>query len=282
MIPGGAFLMGSPESEVGRDVDEGPRRLVLVDSFWMSVHEVTYDEYAVFRFPALDSDSSDSRTDMFSVDAVARPSPPYEDPAHGMGNHGFPAAGMTQWGALHYAKWLSDKTGQFFRLPTEAEWEYACRAGSESAYSFGDDVEDLGRYAWFYENSDEVFQPVATREPNPWGLHDMHGNVAEWTLDQYQADFLANLQDSTRSPWARPTSLHPRAVPGGAFDDDADALRCADRLRSNMNWKRRDPQIPKSYWWNTDSPFVGFRLVRPVRPPGVDEQQEFWRLVLGE
>ena len=282
MIPGGAFRMGSPEVEVGRDDDEGPQRLVLVDSFWMSVHEVTYDEYAVFRYPALDADSSGGETGNYSPDAVARPSPPYEDPAHGMGNHGFPAAGMTQWGALHYAKWLSDKTGEFFRLPTEAEWEYACRAGSDAAYFHGEDVEQLGLYGWYYENSDEVFQPVGTREPNAFGLYDMHGNVAEWTLDQYQVDMLANLPDSIRGPWVRPTSLHPRTVRGGAYDDDADALRCAARLRSNMNWKRRDPQIPKSYWWNTDSPFVGFRLVRPVSPPGPDEQEEFWRLVLGE
>jgi formylglycine-generating enzyme required for sulfatase activity len=199
-----------------------------------------------------------------------------------MGNQGFPAAGMTQWAALQYAKWLSDKTGLFYRLPSEAEWEYACRAGSSTAYPFGDLPSDLGEYAWHYGNSDEVFQQVGLKLPNAWGLYDMHGNVAEWMLDQYQADLLVSLSDSSHGPWSQPTSLHPRTVRGGAYDDDPDALRCAARLRSNMNWKRRDPQIPKSYWWNTDSPFVGFRLVRPVNPPSAEEQQEFWRLVLGE
>ncbi len=282
LIPGGEFVMGSPKHEPGRDDDEGPRRLVSVDSFWMSTHEVTYDEFAVFRFPALDSDSAGGESDEYSADAVARPSPPYEDPAHGMGNHGFPAAGMTQWAALHYARWLSDKTGEFYRLPSEAEWEYACRAGTDTAFSFGEGSDDLDHHAWFYGNSDEVFQKVGTKDPNAWGLYDMHGNVAEWMLDEYQADFLAILPDSSHSPWERPTRLHPRTVRGGAYDDDPEALRCAARLRSNMNWKRRDPQIPKSYWWNTDSPFVGFRLVRPVRPPLPEEQEEFWRLVLGE
>lgn len=282
LIAGGSFLMGSPDDEHGRHTDEGPRRYVYVDSFWMATHEVTYNEFVVFRLPALDSDSSAGATGSFNADAVARPSPPYEDPAHGMGNHGFPATGMTQWGALHYAKWLSDKTGHFYRLPTEAEWEYACRAGSDRAYSFGADTTRLDEFAWHYGNSDEVFHRVGEKTPNAWGLYDMHGNVAEWTLDQYAADMMSGIPDSARSPWVTPTSLHPRTVRGGAYDDDPEDLRCAARLRSSMNWKRRDPQFPKSFWWNTDSPFVGFRLVRPVSPPGAEEQEEFWRLVLGE
>jgi formylglycine-generating enzyme required for sulfatase activity len=274
--------MGSPDDEAGRDTDEGPRRWVSVDSFWMSIHEVTYDEYAVFRYENLDSNVSQADSTTFNADAVARPSPPYEDPAHGMGNQGFPAAGMTQWAALHYAKWLSDMTGHFYRLPTEAEWEYACRAGSGTPFSFGDDANALDDYAWHYGNSDEVFHRVGQKEPNAWGLYDMHGNVAEWTLDQYEADAFSFLPDSANAPWTEPTRLHPRTVRGGAYDDDPDALRCAARLRSNLNWKRRDPQIPKSYWWNTDSPFVGFRLVRPVAPVSGEEQENFWRLVLGE
>ncbi len=282
LIPGGGFLMGSPDDEEGRDTDEGPQRYVYVDSLWMSTHEVTYDEFAVFRYPMLDSEATRGDSLSFSVDAVARPSAAYEDPAHGMGNHGYPAAGMTQWAALHYAKWLSDKTGHFYRLPTEAEWEYACRAGSDFAYSFGDDTTGMDAYAWHYGNSDEVFQQAGRKEPNAWGLYDMHGNVAEWTLDQYAADMLDAMPDSADSPWVEPTSLHPRTVRGGAYDDDPEALRCAARLRSSMNWKRRDPQIPKSFWWNTDSPFVGFRLVRPVSPPTKDEQETFWQLVLGE
>jgi formylglycine-generating enzyme required for sulfatase activity len=281
LIPGGSFTMGSPESEAGRDADEGPQRTVTVEPFWMGVYEVTYDEFAIFRYRDRDSDATAAGGSSFSADAVARPSPPYEDPAHGMGNQGFPAAGMTQWGALQYARWLSDKTGDLYRLPTEAEWEFACRAGSTTAYAFGDDPAGLDAYAWYYGNSDEVFHEVGQKAPNAWGLYDMHGNVSEWTLDQYDAAFYASLPEEASSPWAQPTRLHPRTVRGGAYDDDPEALRCADRLESTLNWKRRDPQIPKSFWWNTDSPFVGFRLVRPANPPAPEDIEAFWALVLG-
>ncbi len=109
----------------------------------------------------------------------------------------------------------------------------------------------------------------------------MHGNVAEWTLDQYDAAFYASLPEEAASPWAQPTRLHPRTVRGGAYDDDPEALRCAARLESNLNWKHRDPQIPKSFWWNTDSPFVGFRLIRPANPPTPEDIEAFWMRVLG-
>ena len=282
-VPGGTFLMGSPAEEAGRDDDEGPQQEVSVEPFWMGIHEVSYDEYAILRYKERDSEVTAVEGVTIDVDAVGRPSPPYEDPAHGMGNQGFPAVGMTQWGALHYARWLSEKTGHFYRLPTEAEWEYACRAGTDTAYSFGDEVDRLDEYAWHYGNSDEVFHQGGEKKPNPWGLYDMHGNVSEWTLDQYDAEFYASLVDEAAvSPWAQPTSLHPRTVRGGAYDDDPEALRCAARLQSSLNWKRRDPQIPKSFWWNTDSPFVGFRLVRPVNPPTAEEIDAFWTFVLGE
>ena len=280
LIPGGTSIMGSPDDEAGRDDDEGPQRNVTVEPFWMGTHEVAYEAFAIFRYRDRDSDAATGPS--FSADAVARPSPPYEDPAHGMGNQGFPAAGMTQWGALHYARWLSEKTGDFYHLPTEAEWEYACRAGSTTAYSFGDDPAGLDDYAWHYGNSDEVYHEIGQKEPNGWGLYDMHGNVSEWTLDQYDAAFYASLPEEAASPWAQPTRLHPRTVRGGAYDDDPEALRCAARLESNLNWKHRDPQIPKSFWWNTDSPFVGFRLIRPANPPTPEDIEAFWMMVLGE
>ena len=115
LIPGGTSIMGSPDDEAGRDGDEGPQRAVTVEPFWMGTHEVAYEAFAIFRYRDRDSDAATGPS--FSADAVARPSPPYEDPAHGMGNQGFPAAGMTQWGALHYARWLSEKTGDFYHLP---------------------------------------------------------------------------------------------------------------------------------------------------------------------
>ena len=277
-IPGGTFYLGSPEDEPGRRGDEGPRKSVTVGGFYMGVYEVTYDEYAYFRYRRRDSEAA-AEGIVFDPDIVARPSPPYEDPAHGMGNQGYPASGITQWAALQYAHWLSEKTGEFYRLPTEAEWEYACRAGTAAAYGFGDDAAQLADHAWFIGNSGETLQPPGGKAPNPWGLYDMHGNVAEWTLDEYEEDAYARLEGA--DPWMPPTRLHPRTVRGGAYDDEPEDLRCAARLESSLTWKRRDPQIPRSMWWNTDSPFVGFRIVKPVNRPDPEQTQSFWDTVLG-
>ena len=280
-VPGGSFVLGTAAAETGRDEDEGPQVMVDVSPFYMGLYEVTYDEFAVFRSRDRDSPAAAPGIE-FDPDLVARPSPPYEDPAHGMGTNGFPAVGMTQWSALQYARWLSEKTGRFYRLPTEAEWEYACRAGTETAYSFGADASFLDDHAWHFANSDEQYHEVGTKLANPWGFFDLHGNVAEWTVDQYRADFYASLDgEAARDPWSIPTTLHPRTVRGGAYDDDPDALRCGARLRSDLDWKRRDPQVPRSMWWNTDSPFVGFRIVRPVNEPTPEQQLEFWLQVLG-
>jgi formylglycine-generating enzyme required for sulfatase activity len=282
-IPSGEFLMGSPEGEANRSEDEGPQRKVKIDAFWMGVHEVTFDEYEVFRDKLLDK-APEGGEDDWDADAVTRPSPPYEDPTFGMGKYGYPAASMTQYAALSYCRWLSQKTGVFYRLPTEAEWEYACRAGTTTSFSFGDSQEKLDDYAWYYENSDEKYHKVGEKSPNPWGLYDMHGNVAEWTLDQYQADQYATLDGEkvNHNPWAMPTRLHPRTVRGGSWDDDPESLRSAARTESSMRWKRRDPQVPKSFWWNTDSPFVGFRIIRPFKQPTKEDMEEFWSLVLDE
>ncbi len=129
----------------------------------------------------------------------------------------------------------------------------------------------LDLYAWHYGNSDETYQQVGQKGSNPWGIFDMHGNVAEWTLDEYSETFYEGLEGpSAEDPWNLPTRLHPRTVRGGAYDDSPEALRCGARLRSDLDWKRRDPQIPRSMWWNTDSPFVGFRIVRPFVQPTAD------------
>jgi formylglycine-generating enzyme required for sulfatase activity len=192
---------------------------------------------------------------------------------------------MTQWGALQYARWLTEKTGVFFRLPTEAEWEFACLSGDINTSPFGIARSQMDEHAWFSENSGNRIKPVAGKHPNPAGLFDMNGNVEEWTLDQYDDSFydsLAEEQSPVVDPWRIPEKLHPRTVRGGYYSSDLDELRCSRRVQSNLRWKRRDPQIPKSFWWNTDSPFVGFRLVAPLQPPSKEEQKEFWSLVLGE
>ena len=282
LIPGGSFTMGSPDEETDRSPDEGPVFEVSVDSFWMGIHEVTFQEFLVYREKDLDK-APEGRED-WDADAVMRPSPPYEDPTFGMGEDGYPAASMTQFSALQYCKWLSDKTGRFFRLPTEAEWEYACRAGSDDPYYFGDDPEDLDDHAWHRQNSSERYHKVGSKEANSFGLHDMLGNVSEWTMDQYKTDayeIMASEMGEEINPWIRPTSLHPRTVRGGSWDDDPDQHRCACRIKSSGKWKERDPQIPKSYWWNTDSPFVGFRIISPYNQPSAEEQATFWEMVLG-
>ena len=281
LVTGGVFIMGSPDGEPGRDSDEGPRRTVALDPFWIGIHEVTHEQFSIYRYRRLDSEASELTGERFDVDAVSRPSPPYEDPAHGMGGDDRPATGMTQWAALQYARWLSLKTGRLYRLPTEAEWEYACRAGTETAFPFGDMPQTLDAHAWYAANSGDRVQAVGRKSANAWGVHDMLGNVAEWTMDQYDAAAYATWPDSVRAPWARPTSEHPRTVRGGAFDDDPDALRCSDRLESTLRWKRRDPQLPKSRWWNTDSPHVGFRLVSPDRAFTIEEIRFFWADLLG-
>ena len=104
----------------------------------------------------------------------------------GMGKDGFPAIAMTQHGANKFCQWLSAKTGHFYRLPTEAEWEYAARAGTTTTYFWGNDGSKLGQYAWYADNSDFKYQKVGKKKPNPWGLYDIYGNVTEWVLDQYK------------------------------------------------------------------------------------------------
>lgn len=280
-MPGGDFELGSPASEIGRDPDEGPQRTVVLRPFWIGVYEVTADEFAVFRNPRLDGDSTAVPGHTIDVDAVSRPSPPYEDPGHGLGQGEHPAVGMTQWSALQYARWLSEKTGRLYRLPTEAEWEYSCRADGDGPHGAIEPA-SLADHAWFADNSGETHHPVGLKQPNPWGLHDILGNVAEWTLDQYRADFYGSLEDGSNDPWSRPETTHPRTVRGGAFDDDPAGLRCADRFESTLRWKRRDPQIPKSRWWNTDSPHLGFRLVSPHGERSLEEILAFWEDLLGE
>lgn len=282
-IPAGEFTIGSPEDEANRDEDEGPRKLVKLNAFYMMETELTWDLYELF----IDMDKSATLaygSDEIKVqaDAVTRPSTPYLDPSFGMGKQNYPAISMTQYSALVFCKWLSQVTGRFYRLPTEAEWEYACRAGTSTAYYFGDDVEMLNDYGWFWDNSDDKYHEVAQKKPNPWGLYDMHGNVAEWTMDQYQEDFYATIEDGAVDPWRIPDSLYPRSVRGGSWDDDPEALRSANRIMSSRDWQKRDPQIPKSFWWNTDAPFLGFRVVRPAEEMSKEEIEEFFSMALDE
>jgi formylglycine-generating enzyme required for sulfatase activity len=270
-IPGGTFLIGSPESEAGRQTHEGPQSERTVEPFWMGVHEVTWDEYRQFQFRDQEEPGRER------VEGLSRPTPPYVPMDFGMGTSGFPAISMTQFAARQYTQWLSYRTGRFYRLPTEAEWEWACRAGTQTPFSFGEfEPQTLDRHAWSWRNSDDRYHPVATLAANPYGLFDMHGNVAEWTLDRL-APYETPESDASSLQVAWPTAAHPRAVRGGSFRDDPEDLRCAARRGSKESWKKRDPQLPKSVWYLTDARFVGFRVVRPLRQPTAQEAQRFWQ-----
>ena len=279
-IPGGTFSMGSPKSEQGHFGDEGPQHLVEVDSFWMGKFEITWDLYELFISRGIDKKRpatvSGKEVDI-DVAAVSGATQPYTEMSFGMGVEGYPAICMTQLAAVKFCEWLSAMTGNFYRLPTEAEWEYACRAGTKTACSFGDNPSYLDIYAWHEGNSGGAYHKVGQKEPNPWGLYDMHGNVSEWTLDQYVPTvYNTRKRKTVDNPLQTPTKTYPRVVRGGAWSDKPNRLRSAARRPSSKKWKKRDPQIPKSLWWHTDAPFVGFRVVRPLETPSPLDQNKYW------
>ncbi|MBY0229889.1 MAG: formylglycine-generating enzyme family protein [Gemmataceae bacterium] len=266
-IPGGEYLRGSPATEKGRNADEGPAHPVKLKPFWMGKHEVTWDEFDAF-WRAKPGRKADKEPEMpKDADAVTRPTPPYADETFGLGREGYPVICITHHCAMQYCRWLSLKTGKAYRLPTEAEWEWACRAGTTAKWSHGDDEDKLGDYAWFTKNSEDRPQPVGKKKPNPWGLHDMHGNVAEWCLDKYEEKFYGtfDLGKLAIQPVNKPDEKrfsHP--VRGGSWADDAAKCRSAARMKSVKDWMQLDPNTPKSIWWLTSAEFVGFRVVRAV------------------
>ena len=285
-IKGGKFIMGSPINEKGRRPDEGPQRKVEVSPFWMGKHEVTWDEYHKFMYYDKDKSTQDliSETPEYYLAVVSTPTKPYVNMDFGMGTGKHPAICMTHHAALKYCQWLSAKTGQFYRLPTEAEWEYACRAGTTTMFSWGDGTDNISSYAWHKNNTmDPInftpkYQKVGSKKPNVWGLYDMHGNVSEWVLDGY-APYEPS-RDVLKNPWVKPTKLYPRVARGGSYDllTKFLDLRSAARVASNPDWKIQDPQLPKSIWYHTDARFLGFRIVRPLSMPTKDAMREIWNI----
>lgn len=279
-IPGGTYQMGSPETEADRNADEGPQHEVRIEPFWMGKCEVTWNEYEIFMF-SLDiqrrklTGKEQNEFDRLA-DVVTRPTKPYTDMTFGMGKEGYPAICMTQLAAKKYCEWLSARTGRYYRLPTEAEWEYACRAGSTTPWYVGSDPKELEEHAWYYDNSGGGYHIVGQKKPNAWGLHDMHGNVAEWCVDQYVSDFYTQFAGKTAdNPLAIATTVEPRIVRGGSWEDDPKDLRCAARRGSSKEWKQQDPQLPQSIWYYTDALFAGFRIVRPLVEPSADERVKY-------
>jgi formylglycine-generating enzyme required for sulfatase activity len=279
-IPGGKFTMGSPDDEDDRRDDEGPQFEVTIKPFWMGKYEVTWQEYKRYmklypEFQLLNRQGLRIVTPENEIDAVTAPSPLYKPTITFEAGDADeePAASMSQFAAKQYTKWLSQTSSTFYRLPYECEWEYACRAGTKTAYYFGDDKDDLEDHAWYIENSDDARQEVGLLEPNPWGLYDMYGNVAEWVLDGYHEDGYTHVQQgdnvTTESAFRTPTEIYSRVVRGGSFELEPEDCRSAARIASDKEWKTEDPNIPKSPWWYTDMPGlgVGFRLVRPLESP---------------
>lgn len=294
-ISGGIATLGSPNGEADRDKSEGPQIQVQVEPFWMGVHEVTWAEYEQFLriysttqdqggAPPIPSDQN--------ADAVSIPTPLWQQDTQpvfevmGVGGK-YPAILMSQTAAKQYCKWLSKKTGHFYRLPTEAEWEYAARSETTTAYSFGDQADDLEDHGWYFDNSeledgDAGYREVGQKKPNAWGLYDMHGNVAEWVLDGYDADHYKKLHEKYAGspiPWAEaicpPTQRHDRVIRGGGWDSDAEDCRSAARGHTTSNFTTKDPQLPRSPWWNTEF-WIGFRLVRPMHEPSEQEKLKYW------
>jgi formylglycine-generating enzyme required for sulfatase activity len=233
-VPAGTAVVTGPGKP-------GARRQVTLKPFRIGKTEVTWDEYDVyaFRLDLPEGQRAAARSPGGSgVDAVSRPSRPYGAPDRGFGHQGYPAISLTFHAAEQYCRWLSEKTGKKYRLPTEAEWEYACRAGVEMQTAGARLA--LDQHAWHWENAEDRTHPVAQKAPNAWGLYDMLGNAGEWC------------QGLDSKPVLR----------GGTYDDSAEKVHCGARAMQTPEWNITDPQNPKSQWWLTDGPFAGFRIVR--------------------
>jgi len=200
----------------------------------MARTETVWDAYDPFVFGL---DTSGPTPLPAGVDAVARPSKPYIPPDLGWGHTGFPVINVTHHAATQYCVWLSALTGRKFRLATEAEWEWACRAGA--ATPFAPKGAALDAVAWHLGNSGGPPRAVAGKKPNALGLVDMLGNAGEWTNDLAGKPVLC----------------------GGSWADKADMVSSAGREYQSPDWTATDPQMPKSKWWLSDGSFAGFRVV---------------------
>jgi formylglycine-generating enzyme required for sulfatase activity len=209
------------------EVDGKP---TAVPPFYIGRTEVTWDMYDVFAL------GLDAPKDAKGADATARPSQPYGAPDYGWGHAGYPAISVTRAAAEAFAEWLSKKTGKKYRLPTEAEWLHAAKlaAGDALAAAKRDSL------AWHRANAAAKTHPVGAKTPDALGLVDLFGNAAEWVT----------------------TGDGALVTRGGSFRDAPDRVGPAARAVQDDMWTLRDPQFPKSRWWLSDGPFVGFRLVR--------------------
>jgi formylglycine-generating enzyme required for sulfatase activity len=220
-IPGGTVKIGT--------------RTVTVKPFWMARTETPWEAFDAFTASGPPSPAYDQTE--YAPDAVARPSKSYILPDLGWGHNGFPAINVSFISTQMFCRWLAAATQKHYRLPTEAEWELACRAGSTGPWKI--DKALLEKSAWYAGNSDGVTHPVGKKLPNKWGLYDMLGSVGEWATDLKGEPVLC----------------------GGTFLDGPAGITPGMRRRQTPKWQETDPQFPKSRWWLADGKFVGFRIV---------------------
>jgi formylglycine-generating enzyme required for sulfatase activity len=214
---------------------------IELKSFWIAKTECTWDQFFTFSYQ-LDL-PREQRKNYFrdlrkEPDARTRPSWPYFDPTLGRGEDGCPVINITAHSAVMYCRWLSEKTGKKYRLPTEAEWEWACRAGSPLAKL---NLARLDEFAWHQGNSEETTHPVMKKKPNAWGLHDMLGNAGEWCT---------------------PMEGKVPVLRGGSYLSKPADVNCFARSPFDPSWQARDTEDPKSNCWLYDGPFAGFRVIR--------------------
>jgi len=268
LIPAGTFTMGSPASEADRQDHEGPQHKVRLDSFYLCSTEVTLE-----LFQAYYAETGTAKKDFIDVqeakkndegkkkgdpDAITGPTPVYGDMTMGYSKK-HPAIGLSWHNAMTVCRWLSKKTGKKYRLPTEAEWEYACRAGTTSTFGAAKDAAGLEDYGWFMDNADMEPHAVGTKKPNAWGLYDMQGNVCEWVHDFYSPTAYKAAAGVASNPTG-PKEGKVYLARGGHYDAEAGELRCAARAFEEDWWRMNDPQIPKSKWWLPQMDFIGFRV----------------------
>ena len=202
-----------------------------VRPFYLGRTEVTWDMYDAFAL------SLDEAKLPAGADAVARPSKPYGAPDYGWGHAGYPAISIAREAADAFAAWLTKKTGKAYRVPAEAEWQHAAGLAVKGGGAGG-----LDAIAWHRGNAVSRTRPVATARPDALGLYDLFGNAAEWV----------------------DAGGGTRVTRGGSFRDPLASLGPAAREEQDDSWNERDPQLPKSKWWLSDGPFVGFRLARSM------------------
>ena len=286
-IEGGTFMMGSPEREPFRNEDESPQHEVSISPFFMAETETTWDMYWAFYAETMSEGHTppemvyENNLTAMGVDAISGPTPPFGYPDQGWGQGDRPAITMTHYAAETFCQWLSAKTGKKYRLPTEAEWEYAARGGTQTAYFFPGSPKDfsdygflrnifkpktdsIGAYVVYTKNSGGRTQPPSVVLPNPFGLKNTLGNVMEYTADKYDPEAYAKRSGVVRDPLV--TQGEEWVVRGGHYDSDASEVRSASRAHTlHDEWMKTDPQQPKSIWWYSDIKGIGFRVVCEVQ-----------------